>query len=202
MRHRKSDGNRVIRAVDQVGTVTRGQAHGEQSERIVRTRRHGARKGIPRFGMFLANRFRRKPNRILLFPNHMGEPERCAPIHLADADWVGNDLDRAAAFRLWVVIQPVLGKIDDDSLARPRRQNMTVRNHEGFVGAGQPGVDAGIDPDQFLGTQTELAREIIEGVLVHRHDGFVFAHHGIVTVRERVQRRPRGLAARERQKAG
>ena len=69
-------------------------------------------------------------------------PERRAPIHLADADRIGDDLDGAAALGLRIVVEPMLGQIDDDALVRARRQNVPARNHELLAGARQPGIDA------------------------------------------------------------
>src|ERR1700730_13941417 len=101
--------------------------------------------------MFLANGFRRVPRGILLLPDHAGSSERRAPIHLADAHRMSDDLDRSATLRFGIVIEPVLGEIDDDSLSRSGRQNMSAGNGEILARARQPGIDARIDSNQFLG---------------------------------------------------
>ena len=101
----------------------------------------------------------------------MSDAERRAPIHLADADRIGDDLDRAAAFGLRIIIKPVLGKIDDDSFVRAGRKNVPSRDHQHFAGPRQPGIDAGIDPDQFLGTEAVARGQVVKGVLINRFDG-------------------------------
>jgi len=67
----------------------------------------------------------------------------------------------APRFGLGVVIEPVLREIDDDSLSRSGRQNMPAGHDELPARARQPGVDARIDSNQFLGSQAVLSGEIV-----------------------------------------
>ncbi len=96
----------------------------------------------------------------------------------------------------------MLRKVDDDSLARPGRQDMTARNHQHLAAAGQPRVDAGINPNQFFGAQAVRPREIVERILINRHDGLILANHGIVGARERIFRGVRLPARGKREQSG
>ena len=180
VRDSQSHRNRIVGAVNEVGTLAGGEPHGVRAERIVGPRFDLGRQRIAGLGVLLAHRFGRIPRWIFLLLNHMRDAERRAPIHLADAHRIGNDLDRAAAFGFRIVIKSVLGKIDDDSLVWTGREDMPSRHHQLLPRSWQPGVDARIDSDQFFGTQAELGRQVVEGVLIDRFDGGIFAHHGVI----------------------
>ena len=165
--------------MDQVGPVAGGQAHGEQSERVVGTRGHDGGQRVTGGGVFLAHGLGRIPGRILLLLDDVSQAQRGAPIHFPDAHRIGNDLAAAIAVRLRVVVEAMLGQIDDDAFTRTRRQNMLIRDNEGLARTGQPGIYPGIDANDLLGPQAEFAREVVQRVLVHRHHRLILAHDGI-----------------------
>jgi len=61
---------------------------------------------------------------VLLLADDMRQTERRTPIHLADAHRIRDDGLLLAALRLGIIVEPMLGQIDDDPLVRTRRQNM------------------------------------------------------------------------------
>ena len=85
------DGDGIIRPMNQIAAVTRRQPQGVIAQRIVGAGRDLHRQRIARGGMFLADGFRRIPDGILDFLNHVGEPQRRTPVHLPDAHGVRND---------------------------------------------------------------------------------------------------------------
>ncbi len=101
---------------DQIRAVARGQAHCVCPERIVGARGHARGQRVAIGGVLFADRFRWIPGRILLLADHMRQPERRAPIHLADAHRVSDDRLRLAALGLGIVIKPMLRQIHDDAL--------------------------------------------------------------------------------------
>src|SRR6202158_6054737 len=116
--------------MDHVGAIAGRESHREQTEWIVRPRRHPRRQRIASGRMFLTHRFGWIPDRVLFLGDHMGYAARRLPLHLTDTDRVGDHLARLAALRFWIVVEPVLRQIDDDALMRGRRQDMTTRNDD------------------------------------------------------------------------
>ena len=64
-------------------------------------------------------------------------------------------------------------------------------NEYGFVGAGNPRIELGIDADQLLGTETVLARQVIEGVFIDRLNALVLAEHALRRVGDLIDWSPR-----------
>ena len=202
MGHRKPHGNGVVGAVDQVRAIARRQSHRVCAQRIIGAGRHPRRNGIARLGMFLSHRFRREPSGILLLGNDMGHAKRRAPIHLADAYRIGDDLDGTAALRLRIIVKPVLGQVDDDSLMGTGRQNVAPGNDEFYPGARQPGIHARVHSNQLLRSQAEFPGQIVKGVFVHRVDRLVLADDGRAGVGDGVYGGLGKIGTREQQKTG
>ena len=178
MRHRQTDRDRIIGAVDHVGAVAGRQPHGEQAQRIIRARtaRASAADRPPPHAPCAPIRADTRPDSSPCAITCV-RPIGRVPVHLADAHRVGDDLTRLAALRLGVVVEPVLRQIDHDALARPGRQDMPARNDDLLVGPGQPRIDARIDANDLLGAEAVFARQIVERVLIDGRDGLVLAHH-------------------------
>ena len=187
MRDGQADGDRIVRAVDEVGAVAGRQTHGVQPERIVRARAAPRRQRIARRRVLLAHRLGRIPGRILAASgDDVREAERRAPVHLADADRIGDDLHGLAALRLGIVVQAMLGQIDHDAFTRTGRQNVPAGNRRSVLPApGIHGSTPGIHTNQLLRAEAEFAREIVESVLVDRRGRFVAADHRVGGARQR-----------------
>ena len=113
--------------MDQIGAVADRQAHGAGTQGIVRARGDRRRQDIAILGVLVAHRLGRMPPGIFLFGNHMRQAQRRAPVHLADADRIGDHLLRHVPLRLRKVVEPMLGDIDDDARVRAGRQDVPAR---------------------------------------------------------------------------
>ncbi len=103
---------------------------------------------------------------------------------------IGDHLLRHVPLRLRIIVEAVLGNIDDDARVRAGGQDVPARNEYGFVGAGNPRIELGIDADQFLRAEAVLARQVVEGVLIDGLDALVLAEYAL----RRVGRARRSVA--------
>ncbi len=171
----QTDRDGIIRAVYFVRAIPHGETHGKQPQGIVGSRRNPRRDRVALSYMLCENRLRRIPDRILALVTDVSDPQRRVSAHFPDAHRECHDLLGLAALALRIVVQPVLRQIDDDAHMWSGRQDVTAGNQQFLAGARQPGIDPGIDSNDFLGTQAVLARQIVQRVLVDGDDGLVFA---------------------------
>src|SRR5262249_46285108 len=99
--------------------------------------------------------------------------ERGTPVHLADAHGVGDDERFLALARLRVVVEPVLGQIHHDALARPRWKNAPSRECQALARSRDPDVDAGIRTADLVVAEAVALCELGERVLVDRRHALV-----------------------------
>src|SRR5690606_33537131 len=71
---------------------------------------------------------------------------------------------RVLAFR--VVVEAILGQVDDDAFTRARRQDETGRQDDFGAGARQPWVDARVGRDHFRVAQVVGGAKVSEGIFV------------------------------------
>ncbi len=162
--HAHADAVRVVGAVDQV----RGQVepHGVVAQRIVRAGRHHARQDLAAFRAVAADGFGGIPGRFLGLADDPVRTDRRVPVHLADADRVGDDFCPLARLRLGEVIEAVLGQVDDHALARPGGQHVARGQQHRRAVAGNPDVHARVRPLQLLVAHAVVARHVEQRVLV------------------------------------
>lgn len=65
-----------------------------------------------------------------------------------------------------VVVETVLGQVDDDAFTRPRRQDVAGRQDDLGTGARQPRVDAWVGSDHFQVAEIVGGTDVGEGVFV------------------------------------
>nr|GEX82439.1 hypothetical protein [Tanacetum cinerariifolium] len=161
-----ADAELLVRAVDQV--ARQAEAEFERAQRVVRPCRHHVGQDVTVGGMFGLDRRGRRPGRVWGLGRHFGRGNRRAPTFAADAQREG--VHHVSAFR--VVVQTVLGEVDDDPFARARRQNEARRQHHLGACTRQPCIDAGVGGDHFQVAQIVAGGQVSKGV-------FVFGGHGL-----------------------
>ncbi|MNZ97608.1 hypothetical protein D3C78_1168530 [compost metagenome] len=155
-----ADAELLVRAVDQVARRTQGEL--ERAERVVRSRREHRRQNVTLGGMLGTDRRRRCPGRIRKLPGDGGAGDRRAPAFAPDPHREGMH----HVLTLGVVVHAVLGQVDHDAFARPRRQHEAGRQDDIGPLARQPRIDARIGGDHFQIAEVVGRADVGEGVLV------------------------------------
>ena len=137
---RHPNSHRIVGSVEHVTAVANGETHGEVAERIVRAGGHDLRQRIAVRDVFLADRLRRIPGRMLLLGDDLRLPQRRAPVHFADAHRIGDHHRLLAFLGLREVVQPMLGKIHHDPFVRTGRKNSSARQQNVGALARQPHI--------------------------------------------------------------
>ena len=99
------------------------------------------------------------------------------------------------------IVQPVLGQVDDDALARTGRENVAPGQGQLFARARQPYVDSGIGTDDLVVAEAETMGDVGERVLVDRDDIGVSTDDRRAIRRQRVETRCSGAGRRRRDSA-
>ncbi|MCY1547095.1 hypothetical protein D9M68_831290 [compost metagenome] len=155
-----ADAELLVRAVDQI--TRHAQAELERPERIVRPRRHHGRKRITVSSVLFTDRLRRIPGRVGSLGCNGGGSNWRAPAFTADPQRVG--MHHVLPFR--VIVQTVLGEVDNDAFPRPRRQDVAGRQDDLGAGAREPGVHARVGGNHFQVAEVIGHAYIGEGVFI------------------------------------
>jgi hypothetical protein len=156
-------------------------------ERVLGTRRHYRRqRRVPSLDMSPADRLRWIPRRIRGLPCNPGDSEGRFPVAATDADRVGQHQSRPASGSRREVIEPHLGDVDHDSLARGIGEHELARYQDLAPGGGEPGVHPRIGEADGLEANAVDPGDIDQGFpLPHVDDvdgtnyRFLFARQGV-----------------------
>jgi len=105
---------------------------------------------------------------------HLRQSKRGSPVHPPDADGVRDD---AAGVTIRKIVEPELGKIDHDAFTGRVRKHEAGRKEDLRALTRQPGIDAGVSPNQLLEPQIVPARDRDESILILRHQHLHLAYH-------------------------
>ena len=159
----------AVGAVDQV--AGNAQAHLELAQGVVRSRGHHVRQRPSVLGMFLDDRLRRIPGRILDLLGDPGLAQRRLPVHASHGDGVGLDARRLALFGGRVVVEAHLGHVDHYALARALGEDEAARDHHLGALEGRPDADVGVGANHLLVADAVLVTNVDQGVFLVGDDG-------------------------------